>query len=125
MPLPITSITASIAAIMLIVLSMITGMQRMKTGILLGPGSDEMLLRRIRAHGNFTEYVPIALILIGLAEGAGTSANVLWTMAGLLIFGRLLNAYSILSGKAVPFRPISMMATHASILTGVVVLLWR
>lgn len=110
---------------MLIVLSAMTGIQRAKTKTLLGPGTDETLLRRIRAHGNFTEYVPIALILIGLAEGAGTSARILWTMAGLLIFGRLLNAYSILSGKAVPYRPISMMSTFASMLTGVVVLLWR
>lgn len=123
MPLPITSITAAVAAIMLIVLGALAGMQRSKTGTLLGTGTDETLLRRIRAHGNFTEYVPVALIVLALSELAGHGSTILWVMAGLLIIGRSLHAYAILNGMLWP-RGVGMLMTFASMLTGVVLLLF-
>ena len=37
----------------------------------LGEGGDAALQRRVRAQGNFTEYVPMALLVIGAVEAAG------------------------------------------------------
>jgi uncharacterized membrane protein YecN with MAPEG domain len=122
MLLPITSLTAAFAAIMLVALTIITGLRRTTTGTLLGEGTDATLLRRIRAHGNFTEQVPIALILLGLCEIREINLNVLWAMAGLLIGGRILHAIGIL-GTVMPARGIGMLMTLASILTGAMMLL--
>jgi len=44
--------------------------ERRIAAVSLGAGDNEVLLRRIRAHANFAEYVPIALILMaGVAVG--------------------------------------------------------
>ena len=60
----------------------------------LGDGGDPMLIRRIRGMGNFVEYVPLALILLGLAEANGASAIALWICGGSLVVGRLLHGYA-------------------------------
>ena len=44
---------------------------RVRTGIQTGAGSDDALARAIRAHANFAEQVPLALLLIVLAERPG------------------------------------------------------
>ena len=115
--LPVTSVTAAIAAIMLVILGMLAGMRRTHSKILLGTGDDDVLLRRVRAHGNFTEYVPTALILLALTEAMGAGTGLLWTMAGLLIFGRALHIIGVL-GTVLPARAIGMLMTLASILLG-------
>lgn len=120
--LPITSLTAAVAAIMLVILGLTAGMRRSEKNILLGTGDDDILLRRVRAHGNFIEYVPIALILLALAEAAGTSDALLWTMAALLVAGRALHIVGILR-TVIPARAAGMLMTFASILLGSGILL--
>jgi len=44
---------------------------RVKTGIQAGDGGNAQLAQAIRAHANFAEQVPLALLLIVLAEAAG------------------------------------------------------
>lgn len=122
--LPITSMTASIAAIMLIVLSAMVGIHRTKTRILLGSGTDDTLLMRIRAQGNFIEYVPMALILLGLVEIQGGGSTVLWAISGLLIVGRALHAIGMLA-SVLPARGLGMGLTFASMLTAIGALFWR
>ena len=54
-----------------------------------------MLLRRIRAHGNFAENVPLFLILLGLLEFA-TGGNLwLWGASILFILARLLHVFGM------------------------------
>jgi uncharacterized membrane protein YecN with MAPEG domain len=117
--LPVTAVLAAIAAVSLVGLSLSVSLQRMKAGTDIGTGSDPVLLRRIRAQGNFIEYVPLALVLCALAEYRGASAPWVWTLAGLLLFGRLAHAVGILSGTT-PMRAIGMLATYASLLAGAV-----
>ncbi|MDZ7790250.1 MAG: MAPEG family protein [Xanthomonadales bacterium] len=66
--------------------------RRLKVG--LGSGGHEELDRAVRTHANFSEYVPLALVLLALVE-AGTAAPV-WTvhLLGLvLLLGRLLHGF--------------------------------
>jgi uncharacterized protein len=121
--LPITSAVAATAAIALIPLSISVSFRRMKTGVRVGFGEDETLMRRIRAQGNFVEYVPLALILLALAEYRGVSATLLWTLAGLLIAGRSLHFIGITSGRSV-IRAPGMLATYGALLLGAVMLLF-
>jgi uncharacterized protein len=120
---PVTSFAAAIAVVMQFIMTGMTGMQRQKTQTPIGNGSDETLFRRIRAHGNFIETVPMALIILGLLELRGTGTAVLWAYAASLLIGRTLHAFSILRA-IMPLRPVSMMMTFIPMLAGAVSLLW-
>ena len=67
----ITPIYAALLGILYCVLSLnvVRARRAARTG--LGDGGDATLSRRIRAHGNFAEYVPLSLILILLVEESG------------------------------------------------------
>jgi uncharacterized membrane protein YecN with MAPEG domain len=66
--LPITSLLVAAFAIALVALSFPISLRRLKVGDMVGDSADEVLHRRIRAQGNFIEYVPLGLITIGLVE---------------------------------------------------------
>ena len=67
---------------------------RRRAGIGLGDGGDTLMLRAIRGHGNFAEYVPLALILLAALELNGTSIYVLHGLGIALLAGRLLHGYA-------------------------------
>ena len=120
--LPITTIVAAIAGLMLVILGLTAGLRRAKTDISLGTDGDAILLQRVRAHGNFTEYTPIALILLALVEMSGGSATQAWTIGGLLLVGRALHATGLIF-SVLPGRVLGMLMTLASILYAVWLLL--
>ena len=91
----ITSIIASVLAINFVQLSLAVIGLRRKNKVSLGSGGQEDLERAIRAHGNFAEYVPIGLILLGTLE---LNAAPWWvvSIAGVaIIIGRLIHAKGI------------------------------
>jgi uncharacterized protein len=90
-------ITAGLSGLFLLVLSgwVIAGRVKFRVG--LGDGGNEQMRQRIRAHANFVEYVPFALILIVLVESSGIGAGWLpGVLGGALILGRLIHAQGIL-----------------------------
>ena len=95
----ITGLYAGILSIISIALSVRVVKLRIQTGVGIGDKSQPVLKRARRAHANFTEYVPLALILIGLIEMQGGSANTLHSLGIGLTAGRVLHGYG-LSGKA-------------------------
>lgn len=115
--LPITTMLASVAAVALVALSISVSFARMKAGVDIGASDDKRLLRSIRAQGNFIEYVPLAVILCGLAEYRGAGSAWVWTIAGLLILGRAAHAAGMLSG-VLPLRALGMLGTYGSLLIG-------
>ncbi len=52
------------------------------------------MLRRVRAHANFSEYVPLVLVLMGLLEISGTATWIVHAIGGSLLMGRLLHGYA-------------------------------
>lgn len=74
------------------------GLRRAKTGILMLHGDDEDLLRRMRAHGNFTEYVPLALLALAGAEIAGAPGWLLIGCGVVLLAARIIH-YVTLRGS--------------------------
>ena len=95
MSLTITAIYASLAGLLLLVLSFRVVRSRRKLSVGLGDGGQESLLRAQRAQANFTEYVPIALILLAAAESQGLSAWLLQTAGAVLVLARLLHAWGL------------------------------
>ncbi|MBA3447525.1 MAG: MAPEG family protein [Pseudaminobacter sp.] len=113
---------ASLAAITVVALSISVSLCRMRVGVRIGFGDDAILMRRIRAQGNFIEYVPLALILLAIAEYRSVSAALLWTVAALLILGRRLHVAGILTGRT-PIRAPGMVCTYSALLLGAAALL--
>ena len=91
----VTITTAGLCGLILLVLSFRVVQVRQSGKVSLGDGGDSLLLGRIRAHGNFAEYVPIILILMGLIEsynGTGPAIGVVGI--GLVLF-RIAHAYGM------------------------------
>ncbi len=99
MSYPVTMLYASLLGILLIMLSWGVSKVRLREHVSLGTGEFSDLESAIRAHGNFIEYVPFALILLLLAESTGASSWLLYTLGASLLAGRLLHAYGIRQAK--------------------------
>ena len=90
-----TAVLASILALMYIKLSLGVIALRRKNKVSLGAGGVDELDRAIRAHGNFAEYVPLGLFLIGALELNGAPLELVGLLGLLLIAGRYFHAKGI------------------------------
>ena len=91
----ITSIVASVLAMVFVKLSLAVIALRRKHRVSLGSGGHDILERAIRAQGNFAEYVPIGILLIACLE---LNRAPWWLVAipGMaLIVGRMIHAQGI------------------------------
>ena len=95
MILPITLAIAGAAAILHIWLSLRVSALRRPLKIGVGDGGNEILLKRMRAHANFAENVPIFLILLGLVELAAGRNIWLWAAGILFILARIAHAFGM------------------------------
>jgi uncharacterized membrane protein YecN with MAPEG domain len=69
----------------------------------LGDGGDPALLRRIRVHANFVEYVPFALLLLALLEVTGLDRVWVAALGGVLLVARVLHAIGLSRSAGVSF----------------------
>ena len=65
----------------------------------LGDGGVDELMRSIRAHGNFSEYVPIGLIMMATLELNGAPWGLVGLLGSFLILGRHFHAKGLLHGE--------------------------
>lgn len=79
------------AGIIQIPMTVAVGMLRVKTGIQFMDGGSQTLLRVMRAQANFTETVPITLLVMAAAEYTGTSAALLWAGGSSLLLGMIVH----------------------------------
>lgn len=61
----------------------------------MGQGGEAEIKKASRVHGNFSEYVPFALLLMFMAESAGTPVYVIHGIGVTLLAGRLLHAQGL------------------------------
>lgn len=115
--MPIVSVYAAVLALVYVALSIRVVTVRRAALVAIGDGGDKVLERRIRAHANFAEYVPIALILIALAESNGAPVLMLHALGSGLIVGRVVHALNISSEQErIPLRVVGMATTFTVIL---------
>lgn len=68
---------------------------RMSGRVSLGDQGDEFLLRKIRAQGNFTEYVPMILLLMAFLELMNGPSWLLHAIGITLLVSRAMHAFGV------------------------------
>ncbi len=122
--MPITAVYAGLLAFVFVVLSFRTIGARRAAKVEIGDGSDRELLRRMRVHANFAEYVPIALILMALAETMKPGALLLHGIGLMLLVGRIVHAYALSqSPHILQLRVAGMVGTLTAIMAAAAICL--
>jgi uncharacterized membrane protein YecN with MAPEG domain len=96
----ITSLYAAVLGFMFAGLTINVIVKRVKLGVDIGDGGKVAMIQACRAHGNFAEHVPLALLLILLAELIGSPPAMIHGLAAVLVFARLASAYGLLGSTA-------------------------
>ncbi len=109
----ITALCAGLLGFISFALASGAGFYRGKTGISIGDGGDKQLLLRMRRHGNFTEFTPLALILLGLLEMSGSAGSTaLYILGGMLVVGRICHPIGLeIDSMNPPLRTVGAMLT--------------
>ena len=111
-PIPLTTLFTGLFAVLQVPLTVLVSYLRGRTGIQFLDGGNETLLRRIRAHANFVETVPITLLAMACAELSGASSAMLWRGGACLLLGRAIHVWAALHPKGWGFpRMIAMVLT--------------
>lgn len=113
----ITGCYAGILGLMMIALMIRAIRLRMKHRVSLGHGEQPDLEKAIRAHGNFVEVVPFALIIMFILETDQVNSLALYAFGTILILSRALHAYSIYH-SVFKMRTLSMILTMLLIAVG-------
>lgn len=92
---PITSFFAGLLTLYFVRLAFDVIRLRKSNKVPLGAGGVSELEKAIRAHGNFAEYVPLGLILMGLLESHRFHPIGLAVLGALLAVGRFFHAQGI------------------------------
>jgi uncharacterized protein len=95
-PVHWTLLFAGACALLQCALTALVIVQRVRSKVDFLDGGDSTLLRRIRAHGNFSETAPMALLLMLLLELSGVASAWLVMLGAALLVGRLLHAAGLL-----------------------------
>jgi len=113
----IVPIYAALLVFLFVFLSVRTLRLRRKFKIPAGDAGNIVLAKAIRAHGNFTEYVPISLLMLYFVESTGTRVWVVHALCLLLLAGRAVHAYGLSQEKEnFNLRVAGMASTFTTLL---------
>jgi len=117
MSLAIVPVYAAILGLLFVALSLAVINQRRAGRVAIGVSGDSELERRVRVHGNFAEYTPLALLLLAMAEWRGAPALLLHLLCLMLVIGRATHAWGVShADEDFRFRTAGMIATFMTII---------
>jgi uncharacterized protein len=90
-----TSIYAAVLGLLAALLTVNVIANRVRAQVDVGDGGVASLAQAIRAHGNFAEHAPLALLLIGLVEAFAYRSVVVNGLGVVLLAGRFLSAWGL------------------------------
>ena len=90
-----TAIYTAILGLLAALLTVNVIVNRVRAKVDIADGGVAGLAQAIRAHANFAEHTPLALLLIGLVEAFGYRAAVVNGLAVVLLVARLLSAWGL------------------------------
>lgn len=100
MTLTITTLTAIATAVLFFAFWMNIAKYRGENSISLGDGGRPELLEKIRVHGNFIEWTPFVLILMGLSEMQGGNVWLLSIAGAAFVVGRVVHPRGVCHDNA-------------------------
>jgi uncharacterized membrane protein YecN with MAPEG domain len=114
MTLAITPFFIGFFAVMQVPITGMVGYRRFQTRVPFFDGGDQTLMRRMRAHGNFTETVPMGLLAMAAAELTGAPHWLLWSGGVVLVAGRLMHFATLMRSEWGIGRAIGIILTLLS-----------
>jgi len=122
----IWTIYAALLAILFVLLSVRTLRMRRSLKVAIGDGGNPLMLRAMRAHANFAEYVPLGVLLIAACEQLGAVPAMVHGLGLLLLLGRILHAFGVSKQSEVfAYRVTGMALTFTSYLVAASFIIWR
>lgn len=124
-----TAVYAGLLALLYLGLSGWVIASRVSENVLFGDGGDDAVLKRIRSHANFSEFVPLVLILVGLLEAGGAGHGLVQGLLLALLVGRILHPIGMFAPPNTPrqfaCRGGGILLTLASLGIAAIALLLR
>ena len=116
---------AAVLVLIFVLLSVRVIQMRAFAKIGIGHGNNPVMERRIRVHGNFAEYVPLALLLLLCMELQSQSRILIHVLCIALIAARVVHAIGVTPVKEnFPMRVASVLTTFAVLIVASVMLLY-
>ena len=114
--LPITALTAGFLTLYYMRLALAVIRLRKINQVSLGAGGNTELEAAIRVHGNFAEYIPLGLILLGLLESHSAHPLVIAVLGCALVLGRFYHAQGLRLSD-IKYRVRGMKLTFGTLAT--------
>lgn len=110
----ITPLFGAMFGLIYVVLSLNVVRYRFAHKVSFGSGGNKHLEMASRAHANFIEYVPLALLLMWFLESLTLSANEVFWSGAILLIARVSHAFGVLYPKQLLLlRQFGAIATFA------------
>jgi uncharacterized protein len=117
---------AALLALLFVFLSVRTLRLRRRLKIAIGHQDDAQMLRAMRVHANFAEYVPLSLLLIYLVEISGASVWLVHALGLCLLIGRVAHAYGVSQvNENYRYRVVGMVLTLSCLIAASLYLLLK
>ena len=124
--IPVTSLYAALLAALYLWLTYRVIRFRRAERVDMGVGESRLLERYVRAHGNFAEYAPFGLLLLGLLEIGGRPFWLLHLLGAALLAGRVAHAWSFsVAELRLPSRTLGTVLTLTTIAASAVLCLMQ
>lgn len=116
---------AAVFALMIAGLGLAVSARRVALGgVSFGDADDKVLRTRIRRHGNFAEYAPLALLTVLGLGLAGLPAWLGWGVAVVFLAARLGHAWTLGHDGRTPLRAAAMLLQHLAFAVAALATLW-
>lgn len=121
-----TSLYAGFFALLYLMLSLYVVRKRWRHQVGLGDGGKREMLRAIRIHGNFVEYVPMALIIMLILELGAKPPMAIHGLGSILVAGRILHIFGLLKTVGTSsYRIMGMVLTYLVYIVGGLMCLYQ
>ena len=124
--LPVVTLAAvAVLALLGSILAILVIVARVRLKVEWGDGGNMSMAQTMRAHANFSEYVPLALLTIGACELVGTPRTWVIGLTVALVMARVLSALGLSRslGPSIP-RQAGASTTIAVTIVAAVAVLW-
>jgi uncharacterized membrane protein YecN with MAPEG domain len=115
---------AGLLTLLFVGLSVRTLRMRRRLHIVIGDAGDERMLRAMRVHSNFAEYVPLSLLLLYFVESSGAAPWFVHALGLCILIGRVLHAVGVSQVRErFVFRVLGMALTFTPMIASALRLL--